>query len=103
MWSVGDAQMTRTPLSNRVQPGRDKTPLGNRVVAPGIKELGNEVDRKLLDLLRSLNLPIAQVSDARERRFARPDAKLPAASADHVLVHLKDAAGVALELKRILS
>ncbi len=102
MPSFGDPQMTRTPLSNRVQAGKEKTPLGNRIVAPGIRDLGREVDRKLLDLLRSLNLAIAQVSEAREQRLAKPDAKLSPNIADHALVHLKDAAGVALEIKRLL-
>ena len=73
----------KTPLGNKVI--KDKTPLGNR-----LKE--QSIDQRLLDVLRSLNLAVAAVAQARDRRFTDPDAKLSPDTAVQALLHLKDAA-----------
>ncbi len=93
----------KTPLGNRALPGKDKTPSGNRVLpAKESKERAAEVDQRLLLLLRSLNLAIAQVSQARELRYTQPAAALPAGVVDGTLQHLRDAQQLAEALKRAL-
>jgi hypothetical protein len=93
----------KTPLGNRVLPGRDKTPPGNRIIpAKDAKERAAEVDKSLLLLLRSLNLAIAQVSQARELRYTQPEAAIPAGVVDSTLQHLRDAQQLAESLKRSL-
>ena len=100
----------KTPLGNRVLPGKDRTPLGNKVVkektplstrivrdkTPGgtrIQESeGTSLDQTLLDVLRSLNLAVAAVAQARDRRFTNPNAELSPDTALQALLHLKDAA-----------
>jgi hypothetical protein len=96
----------KTPLGNRILPGKDKTPLGSRIVAAkptakDAKERGAEVDQSLLLLLRSLNLAIAQVSQARELRYTQTDAPVPAAVVDSTMQHLRDAQQLAETLKRL--
>jgi hypothetical protein len=97
----------KTPLGSRVLPGKDKTPLGNRVLpakppAKDAKEREAEVDQSLLLLLRSLNLAIAQVSQARELRYDKPGAAIPPGVVDSTLQHLHDAQQLAEALKRSL-
>jgi hypothetical protein len=97
----------KTPLGNRVLPGKDKTPLGNRIVAAkpaakDAKEREAEVDRSLLLLLRSLNLAIAQVSQARELRYTQSDAAIPPGVVDSTLHHLREAQQLTESLKRSL-
>lgn len=97
----------KTPLGNRVLPGKDRTPLGNKVVREKtplssriVKDktpLGNvaqeaSIDQRLLDVLRNLNLAVAAVAQARDRRFADPAAKLSPETAVQALMYLKDAA-----------
>lgn len=124
--------MTRTPLQNRaLTDGKDKTPLGNRAL-PGGKDrtpLGNKVikdktplgsktvkerggpdprivdaslDQRLLDVLRSLNLAVAAVAQARDQRFADPNATLSPQIAVQAMLHLKDAAQQLDQLRRTL-
>lgn len=91
----------KTPLGNRILPGKDRTPTGNRVL-PGkalTKEQHQKVDSHLLALLRSLNLAIAQVSQARELRYTQPEAAIPPAVFDSTLQHLKEAQAVVEVLK----
>src|SRR5687767_10105877 len=96
----------KTPLGNRVLPGKDRTPLGNRVIkdktpignkvikdkAAGGRSEDASIDQRLLDVLRSLNLAVAAVAQARDRRFADPTAELSADTPVQALLHLKDAA-----------
>lgn len=85
-------------MGTKALPPNDKPASAGQGGAP----LGADLDRKLLDLLRSLNMAIAQVAEAREQRYSRPEGKLSPDIADHALLHLKDAAGIAVELKRML-
>lgn len=89
----------RTPMGSRVI--RDKTPAGNRVLNSKIQ--GASVDQQLLDVLRSLNLAVAAVAQARDRRFIDPDATLSADTAVQALLHLKDAAQQLDHLRRNLA
>lgn len=104
----------KTPLGNRVLPGKDRTPLGNRVLkdktptsnriikdkaASGRSEDAS-IDQRLLDVLRSLNLAVAAVAQARDRRFADPTAELSADIPVQALLHLKDAAQLLDQLRR---
>jgi hypothetical protein len=89
----------RTPLGSRVI--RDKTPLGNRVVNSKIQSAS--VDQQLLDVLRSLNLAVAAVAQARDKRYIDPDAKLTPQVAVQALLHLKDAAQQLDHLRRTLA
>lgn len=108
----------KTPLGNRVLPGKDRTPLGNKAIREKtplsnriVKEktpLGNRIadasiDQHLLDVLRSLNLAVAAVAQARDRRFADPAAKLSSDVAVQALIHLKDAAQQLDQLRRTLA
>ncbi len=104
--------MSRTPLSNRaLTDGKDRTPLGSRVIREKTP-LGNRVlnskiqnasvDQQLLDVLRSLNLAVAAVAQARDQRFADPAAQLSSQIAVHALLHLKDAAQLLDHLRRNL-
>lgn len=111
--------MSRTPLNNRVlSDGKDRTPLGNKVIKDKTPlssrivrdktPLGNRVqaasvDQVLLDVLRSLNLAVAAVAQARDRRFTDPDAKLSPDTAVQALIHLKDAAQQLDRLRRNLT
>ena len=102
----------KTPLGNRVLPGKDKTPLGNRILPakPAAKEGGKdgkdgkereaEIDQRLLLLLRSLNLAIAQVSQARELRYTQSEAAIPSGVIESTLQHLREAQQLADALKR---
>jgi hypothetical protein len=107
----------KTPLGNRILPGRDRTPLGNRVIkdktplgnkvikdkiAPSSRGGEASVDQRLLDVLSSLNLAVAAVAQARDRRFSDPDARLTADTAVQALLHLKDAAHQLDQLRRDL-
>jgi hypothetical protein len=107
----------KTPLGDRVLPGKNHTPLGNKVIREKtplssriVKDktpLGNRVqdasvDQHLLDVLRSLNLAVAAVAQARDRRFADPAAKLSSDVAVQALLHLKDAAQRLDQLRRTL-
>jgi hypothetical protein len=93
----------KTPLGSRVLPSKDKTPLGTRQLpAKDATERAAEVDQRLLLLLRSLNLAIAQVSQARELRYTQPEAALPAGVIDGTLQHLREAQQLAETLKRAL-
>ncbi|HEX3134467.1 MAG TPA: hypothetical protein VHX44_12890, partial [Planctomycetota bacterium] len=89
----------RTPLGSRVI--RDKTPLGNRVLNSKIQSAS--VDQQLLDVLRSLNLAVAAVAQARDKRYIDPDAKLTPQVAVQALLHLKDAAQQLDQLRRNLA
>jgi hypothetical protein len=89
----------RTPLGSRVI--RDKTPLGNRVLNSKIQNAS--VDQQLLDVLRSLNLAVAAVAQARDKRYIDPDAKLTPQVAVQALLHLKDAAQQLDHLRRNLA
>ena len=108
----------KTPLGNRALPGKDRTPLGNKIIREKtplssriVKDktpLGNRVqdgsiDQHLLDVLRSLNLAVAAVAQARDRRFADPTAKLTPDVAVQALLHLKDAAQQLDQLRRTLA
>ena len=92
----------RTPLANRVI--REKTPLSNRVVREktplGNKTQNAAIDQQLLDVLRSLNLAVAAVAQARDQRFADPTTELSPQVALHALLHLKDAAQLLDSLRR---
>lgn len=94
----------RTPLGSRVI--KDKTPLGNKVIKDktplGSRIQGASVDQQLLDVLRSLNLAVAAVAQARDRRFTDPEAKLSPDTAVQALLHLKDAAQQLDHLRRTL-
>lgn len=108
----------KTPLGNRVLPGKDRTPLANKVIRDKTP-LGNRiakerpsgdvrtqdasVDQRLLDVLRSLNLAVAAVAQARDRRFTDPTAKLAPDVAVQALLHLKDAAQQLDQLRRSLA
>jgi hypothetical protein len=94
----------KTPLGNRVLPGKERTPQGTRIISakPAAKEREAEVDQRLLLLLRSLNLAIAQVSQARELRYTQPEAAIPAGVVDSTLQHLREAQQLAEALKRAL-
>lgn len=89
----------RTPLGSRVI--RDKTPLGNRVINSKIQDAS--VDQQLLDVLRSLNLAVAAVAQARDKRYLDPEAKLTPQVAVQALLHLKDAAQQLDHLRRNLA
>ncbi len=112
----------KTPLGNKVLPGKDRTPLGNKVikdktplgtpitkaVAKDKTPLGNKtqdasLDQHLLDVLRSLNLAVAAVAQARDQRFADPNATLSPQIAVQAMLHLKDAAQQLDTLRRKLS
>ncbi len=95
----------RTPLANRVI--RDKTPLSNRIVRDKTP-LANKVqpasvDQQLLDVLRSLNLAVAAVAQARDQRFVDPNAVLSPHVTVQALLHLKDAAQLLDHLRRVLA
>jgi hypothetical protein len=107
----------KTPLGNRVLPGKDRTPLGSKVIREKtplssriVKDktpLANRVaessvDQRLLDILRSLNLAVAAVAQARDHRFADPTAHLSPELAVQALLHLKDAAQQLDQLRRSL-
>jgi len=97
----------KTPLGNRVLPGKDKTPLGSRILAAkpapkDTKEREAEFDQRLLLLLRSLNLAIAQVSQARELRYSQADAAIPPGVVDSTLQHIREAQQLAEALRRSL-
>jgi hypothetical protein len=107
----------KTPLGNRVLPGKDRTPLGNKVIRDKtplssriVKDktpqanrvVESSVDQRLLDILRSLNLAVASVAQARDRRFADPAAPLSPDLAVQALLHLKDAAQQLDQLRRSL-
>jgi hypothetical protein len=112
----------KTPLGNKAMPGKDRTPLGNKVIKdktplgnPISKAVGKDktalgnmpkdvsLDQHLLDVLRSLNLAVAAVAQARDQRFADPNAKLSPQIAVQAMLHLKDAAQQLDELRRKLS
>lgn len=108
----------KTPLGNRVLPGKDRTPLGNKVIKektplssrfirdktpPGNRVQAASVDQVLLDVLRSLNLAVAAVAQARDHRFTDPEATLSPDTAVQALIHLKDAAQQLDQLRRILT
>ena len=107
----------KAPLAGRDLPGKDRTPLGNKVIREKtplssrvVKDktpLGNRlddasIDQHLLDVLRSLNLAVAAVAQARDRRFSDPTAKLSGDVAVQALIHLKDAAQQLDRLRRTL-
>ena len=100
--------MSRTPLHNRaLTDDKDRTSLGGRVIKDKTP-LGNRmkdasIDQRLLDVLRSLNLAVAAVAQARDRRFTDPDAKLSPDIAVQALLHLKDAAQQLDVLRRALT
>jgi hypothetical protein len=91
----------KTPLGSRVLPGKDRTPTGNRVLSGKAltKEQHAQLDQRLLSLLRSLNLAIAQVSQARELRYTQPEATIPPGVLDSTLQHLKEAQALVEALK----
>lgn len=108
----------KTPLGNRMLPGKDRTPLGNKIIREktplstrivkdktplGNRSTDTSIDQHLLDVLRSLNLAVAAVAQARDRRFADPAAKLSADVAVQALLHLKDAAQQLDQLRRTLA
>lgn len=100
--------MSRTPLHNRaLTDDKDRTSLGGRVIKDKTP-LGNRmqdasIDQRLLDVLRSLNLAVSAVAQARDRRFADSNAKLSPDTAVQALLHLKDAAQQLDVLRRALT
>lgn len=94
----------KTPLGNRALSGKDKTPLSTRIVKTplGSPVQNASIDQRLLDVLRSLNLAVAAVAQARDRRFVDPEAKFSPESAVQALVYLKDAAQQLDQLRRQL-
>jgi hypothetical protein len=102
----------KTPLGNRVLPGKDKTPLGNRVL-PGkdktptgghriLPDAIVDLDQQLLAILRGLNMAVAVVAEARERRYAKPQAKLSSQMAIEAMLHLKEVAQLLDQVRRQL-
>ncbi len=89
----------RTPMGSRVI--RDKTPVSNRVLNSKIQDAS--VDQQLLDVLRSLNLAVAAVAQARDKRYIDPNAKLTPQVAVQALLYLKDAAHQLDQLRRNLA
>ena len=96
----------KTPQGSRVLPGRDRTPLANRVLRDrtphGDRIQEPSLDQELLDVLRSLNLAVAAVAQARDRRFSEPAALPTPEFATKALIHLKDAAQHLDRLRRTL-
>jgi hypothetical protein len=94
----------KTPLSSRIV--REKTPLSSRIVREKTPAAGNaltpSIDQQLLDVLRSLNLAVAAVAQARDQRFSDPTTTPSARVAVNALLHLKDAAQQLDSLRRIL-
>lgn len=93
----------KTPLGNRVLPAKEKTPLSTRIVkTPQANQAlpPEDVDKHLLDVLRSLNLAVAVVAVARERCYTHPGAKLSPRVASDALLHLKDAVGLLDQLRK---
>lgn len=93
----------KTPLGNRVLPAKEKTPLSTRIVkTPHANHVlpPEEVDQRLLDVLRSLNLAVAVVAVARERCYTHPGTKLSPRVASDALLHLKDAVSLLDQLRK---
>ena len=91
--------MTRTPLHNRSQtdgkePGR--TPLANKTIKEktplSSQALTDSVDQHLFDVMRSLNLAVAVVAQARDKRFSDPKTMVKSRSVHEAMLHLKEAA-----------
>jgi hypothetical protein len=100
--------MSRTPLHNRaLTDSKDRTPPGARVVKDKVPHAHRtkdaSIDQCLLDVLRSLNLAVAAVAQARDRRFTDPNAKLSPDTPVQALLHLKDAAQQLDALRRDLA
>jgi hypothetical protein len=108
----------KTPLGGRALSGKDKTPLGNKVIkdktplgsktlkersGPDPRIVDASLDQRLLDVLRSLNLAVAAVAQARDQRFTDPNATLSPQIAVQAMLHLKDAAQQLDQLRRSLS
>jgi hypothetical protein len=75
--------MSRTPLANKVI--KDKTPLSSQA-------LTDSVDQHLFDVMRSLNLAVAVVAQARDKRFSDPKTMISGRSVHEAMLHLKEAA-----------
>jgi hypothetical protein len=98
--------MTRTPLHNRSQsegkePGRP--PLANKIIKEktplSSQALTDSVDQHLFDVMRSLNLAVAVVAQARDQRFSDPKTMVKSRSVHEAMLHLKEAA-IQLDLLR---
>ena len=90
----------KTPLANRVLPGKDKTPTGGHKILPATAV--GDIDQQLLAILRGLNMAVAVVAEARERRYAKPQAKLSSQVAVEAMLHLKEVAQLLDQVRRQL-
>jgi hypothetical protein len=91
--------MTRTPLSNRSQTeGKSvsRTPLANKTLKEktplNSQILAATVDQQLFEVMRSLNLAVAVVAQARDKRFSHPTVMVEGRSIHEAMLHLKEAA-----------
>ncbi len=92
--SMSDEKGDRTPLNNKEI--RDKTPLRNKVIKDksplANSVLDSSLDERLLEVMRNLNLAVAVVAQARDKRFLDPKTMISGRSVHEALLHLKNAA-----------
>jgi hypothetical protein len=92
--SSENKEIERTPLKNKVI--REKTPLSNKVIKDktplGNVALQSSIDQRLLEVMRNLNLAVAVVAQARDKRFSDPDTMVSPRSVHEAMLHLKEAA-----------
>ena len=92
--TISEGKGDRTPLKNKEV--RDKTPLRNKMIkdkSPLANTVLQEtIDERLLEIMRNLNLAVAVVAQARDKRFADPKTMVSERSVHEALLHLKAAA-----------
>lgn len=103
--SLSDGTGDRTPLGSKVI--KDKTPLRNKVIKEktplGNSALEASVDERLFEVMRNLNLAVAVVAQARDKRFSNPKTMVSERSVHEAMLHLKEAAQQLDLLRRSLS
>jgi hypothetical protein len=89
-----DKKVQRTPLANKAI--REKTPLKNKIITDPTPlnqtALAATVDQHLLDVMQSLNMAVAVVAQARDKRFQDPATMVSPRSVHEAMLHLKNAA-----------